>query len=277
LQITEIFREKKDKPTTILNSSYTGYALPIIGELLFYQTSSDPDKPIEIILSNKELCMAIGTCNSNLFDTQFTQTGWKNVVDEEDRSEVVLQRVLASNHRKNYEILRQVKDKLVDAKLVLWENVYIYSKNGKTAVANKEDAVKFTYACAHALKRLECSSLSEVFLKGLFIKYKKLSQSYAQENYGVDSFQDVNRIISSPALISNFISRLLRKEHAKLKMSHKVLTALITSDAKKYHQWKDLYENTEIKLEEGDIPIYSESKAVQEFHAGAHMHELFRY
>lgn len=275
LQITEIFSEKKAKP--ILDSSYTGYALPIIGELLFYQTSSDPHKPIELILSNKELCMAIGTCNSKLFDTQFTQIGWKNVVDNEDRSETVMQRVLASNHRRNYDILRQIKDKLVDAKLVLWENIYIYTKDGKTAIADKEYAVKFTKACAHALEQLQCRNLSEVFLKGLFTKYKKLSQSYAQEHFGVTMFQDVNRITSSSALIDSFLCRLLQKEHAKLRMSRKVLTSLITSDAKKYHEWKDLYENTKIALDEGDIPIYSESKAVQEFHTGTHMHELFRY
>jgi hypothetical protein len=277
LQITEIFSEKKEVPPKILSSSYTGYALPIIGELLFYQTSSDPNKPIEIILSNKELCMAIGTCNSKLFDPQFTQIGWKQEVSEEARSEIVLQRVLASNHEKNYEILRQVREKLVDSKLVLWESVYIYSKDGKTAVANKEYAVKFTKACAYALEQLHCKGLSEVFLKGLFIKYKKLSQSYAQEHFGVDTFQDVNRIISSPALIDSYLRRLLWKEHAKIKMSQKVLTAHITRTTKKYHEWKELYENTKEELEDGDIPIYSESKAIQELRTAVCMHTLFRY
>jgi len=277
LQITEIFSEKKIAAPKLLNSSYTAYALPVIGELLFHQTSSDPNKPIEIVLSNKELCMAIGTCNSKLFDPQFIQVGWKKELEEEASSEVVMQRVLASNHSKNYDILRQVKDKLVDAKLVIWESVYIYSKDGKTAIADKEYAVKFTKAYAYALEQLQCRSLSDVFLKGLFIKYKKVSQGYAQEHFGVTMFQDVNRIISSPALIDSYLRRLLQKEHAKLKMSRKVLTALITSDAKKYHQWKDLYGNTEIELEDGDIPIYSERKAVQEFHVGAYMHELFRY
>lgn len=281
LQITEIFHEKK--PVPIQANTYASYAMPIIGELLFNQTTIDKNEQLEVIMTNNQLCLAIGSCNSLLFNKKYTQEGWKTSLEELklNADDKLVKRVVKTNHSKNYQVIRDVKDALVKACVVVWEDTYWYRTSaGKLELADKEYKLKILEAKSYALTKLGCKDIGVVAIRDLHEAFKRLAFEYCKERHDITYFKEASRITSTPTLIRSYIQRIYAAENPKKKLSRKILTSLELKEIKDRMNIRNIYSPTNTLKEESsleDIQIYIESSNIAALQTAAKLHELFRY
>jgi hypothetical protein len=267
------------------STSYSKYAMPIIAELLFYQKEvGNIDEVLSIVATNKELAILLGTCNSKLFDRKFIDYDWKEEIPKEDQlisAEMLLTNIVVSNHKKNNQILNDLRKSLRDASALIWNETFRYKMDGKTYLADKEVELKLLAAQSFALSKLGCFSKSEVHLKNLYIQFKNISFEYSLEHFNISRFQEVNHIQSTVGLITSYLRRTIIQENPKRKLSEKVLKSLVLAEINKFYKIKEIYANTKesesVEEIHVDLPMYSHKEARQELELKAKMHTMFRY